>query len=320
MVDIDILKRFADRLYKISKTETIERPLLTLETRAKLVNLAKMMYRIAEEQRVGVSGEELNAWHSDLLEILGKFGSEDKGTEISREIENIDKRILGWIAPVEQFQTSSLHTLDMLTSTSVLLGSTLWFGGYNFSMSYDQLSSELGFSHNKTSESAFKRLKGNVFVELENKVIVLNPRYSSLVEKAVVYLIGLGTGFKIIGSLTQKRHFLTMQEGFLALTRNKTHPLVPFFENARGYVSDYCQRVFGRLYEELERKEVKVKYNSLRRLVLRISLLPSFDFASSNEPDIESILKKLETFGMIERMSTIDAGEVILLESEVLKY
>lgn len=319
-VDRELLKRFADRLYTIGKAETTQHPALSVEAKSMLLNLAKMMYRTTKEQRTMIHKKELLEWSDALLQILEKIAVEDRGTEVYREIENINNRFRDWIAHTGQYEKYPIYYLDTLTSTSILLGSTLWFGGYNFSLSYEQLSSELSFNYNKMIESAYKRLKGDVFVELENKLIVLNPRHSHLVEKAILYLIGLGTGLKIIGPLSQKRQFSTIQEGFLILTRNKVHPMVPFFENARGYVSEYCQRFFGRLYDELERRDVKVRYDNLRRFVLRLSLLPLYNFVLSGDAEIKSIVETLETFGIVAKMPTVDSREAILIETEVLKY
>lgn len=318
--DHQTIRKFADRLYAIGKIENPRHWGISSHSQSALLDLAQAMYRISERKVVTIQRDELQRWNIRLSTILDAIPPKNRTSELYHEIQNIRNRFQRFLKDVEHYEESWDFELDPLTSTSILLGFTLWFGGSNFSLSYEEMSSELAFDHNKTIESSFRRLKGSAFPELDNKLIVLNARYSSEVDKAIFYLIGLGASLSIADPQVRRKTYMTIQEGFLTLTGNKYHPMVRLFDNIRGYVSDYCQRFFGRIYTELEKKESRLEYGSMRRFVIRLSLLPVSDFVVSGDAKIQSIVKNLEASGAVKRMRVLGSKEVLLIKREVLKH
>ena len=135
------------------------------------------------------------------------------------------------------------------------------------------------------------------------------------VDKASLFIISFGGSVET--QLKKVRGYSTIQAGFVKFTYNH-HPLVYLEENVRSYISDYCNRVFGKIFELLNKKGHEQNYSTLRRFITRLSLFSSYDFVVSEEREITKLINTLQSINVIKLITVDEKQKYILLRREIL--
>jgi hypothetical protein len=88
-------------------------------------------------------------------------------------------------------------------------------------------------------------------------------------------------------------------------------------DSARSYISDYCQRIFGKIFKFIEETGNRQDYSVLRRFITRLSLFPELDFVVSSEKEIDLTVKILESLKAIVLVTDRLGRKYILLKGEI---
>jgi hypothetical protein len=310
-----VLANWADRLYAMGKTIPDER------LGKDLVQLARAIYDQRDAQLgdyADVEADTLRRWRQNAQELaVGKTPE----TSVSMEIAEICKSIemfvkesssIGIEGP-SQIQSS----LSEIIWRSIMLAFTLWYGGQSFSLQETEFVTELDLNHNMKLAQVFDRLRReSVFFKKETGLIVLNPRFKTEVDMAMLFLISFGANLTV--QMNAKRGYSSIQMGFIQYSRVHHHPMAYLAENVRSYVSDYCQRVFGRIFKIANEKGSELDYSILRRFLTRLSLCSSLDFVVSSDKDIRTLVSILEDLNAIFLMVDRSGQKHIFLRGEIM--
>ena len=301
-----ILSKWADNLYAMGKSLPSQKANEDL-----LLNLAKSIYLKRDSQlgdHLTVDEEVLRQW----MESIRKLSvSESKlGGQITREISEIFNSMNSFLSmePIERFSNQTLTSESALLWKSIALSFTLWYGGQTFSLTREELEAEMALNHNQQLKTAFEFLRQkSILSENISGLIVFNPRFKALVDAATFFLVAQGANIEV--QLESKKAYSTMQSGFIQYSRSHHHPAVYLSDSIRSYVSDYCQKVFGKIFNILTVNNYNPDYSSTRRFVIRLSLYPSYDFVISRQKEAEAILEKL-----------VDIKAAVSISDELQKY
>lgn len=311
------LNKWADNLYAIGKTVSDKK--LALD----LIDLAKMMYSYLKPQSgvyADVPTATLKRWRRATQTV--SMSNKTLNKEVLNEILRIDRSIEEYLSKKIQLDQLGLtkfsRDMSELLWKSIVLSFTLWYGGQSFSLSNKELNAELGLNQNAQIKRALEELHmRSVFSERGTGLIVLEPRFKRDVDMATLFLISLGAN--LTSRLNLKRGYSTIQAGFLEFSKYHHHPMAWLAESVRSYISDYCQRVFAKLFKVLEEGGFRPDYSSLRRFLTRLSLYSSLGFVISDDYDVKMLVKNLESLRTIVLVSGSSGEKYILLKKELLK-
>jgi hypothetical protein len=218
-----------------------------------------------------------------------------------------------WFDLEEPFRAS----LPEIIWKSVLLAFTLWYGGQSFSLREKEFEAELALNHNVQLRKILEQLQTqSVFFKKETGLIVIDPRFKTNVDLAMLFLISLGAN--LTAQLDVKRGFQTIQSGFLQYSKIHHHPMAYLAENVRSYVSDYCQRVFGKVFKVVNESGSQMDYSLLRRFITRLSLFSFLDFVVSSDKEIENLVYKLESLRAVVFVADRYGQKYIFLKGEIM--
>ena len=313
-----VLKKWADSLYALGKGA--EAPSLK-EVTQNITDISRDIYKLLETD----TGTSIHVSTNFLLKLRNDIHwlSTNKSLDkiMTSSLLHIDRSIEKFL--MDRPQKDQLHLkagtqmIHNLLWRSILLGFTLWYGGQSFSITKKELDLELGLARNLQLKRAYEVMfKRSIFLEKGSGLLVLNPRFKTEVDMAALFLLSIGRN--LMFQLNYSKRYSTIQAGFLKFSGSNHHPMVSLGENVRSYVSDYCQRTFGKLFERLREKKMEPDYSNLRRFLTRLSLYPSSDFVVSADLEIKKLIGELKNLGVITQPSSLEGEKFILLEKAVM--
>ncbi len=200
---------------------------------------------------------------------------------------------------------------------SVVLAFTLWYGGQTFSLQQKELEAELGLNTNVQLQQAIGRLENrSILSKTERGLIQIQPDSRQNVDSSMLFL--LAVGINVNSRVSTKRGYATIQASFLQFSKANHHPMAYLTEGVRSYVTDYCQRIFGRLFNVMQEKNKLPNYSTLRRFLSRLSIYSDLDFVVSSQEEIRSVVHLLEDLKAIVIVSDPAGQRYILLKGELL--
>jgi len=311
-----VLTKWADSLYAMGKTMSDER------LGRELLQLAKAVYS-QRDAKLGdytdVEMDTLRSWKQNIQEFAADETAKPSATDIG--IAEICKSINmlmevakpSGVEDFSQFQSS----ISRVIWKSIILAFTLWYGGQSFSLQQKEFESELDLNHNMQLRQVFyDLLRESVFLKKETGLIVLDPHIKTDVDMAMLFLISLGAN--LTTQLNVKRGYSSLQMGFIQYSRVRHHPMAYLAENVRSYVSDYCQRVFGKIFKTANESGSKLDYSILRRFLTRLSLYSSLDFVVSSDKEIRAVISRLEDLNALTLIADRYGQKYIFLRGEMM--
>jgi len=307
------IKKWADLLYSISKN--YQKYKLDKNFSDDIYDLSKRMYKQIDQtlsDNVNINISEIDDWFNKLQYVSKEIESDlliNNITDIKMKIDMLLTETIMLDKPYKNIMPPHI-------SRSILLSYTLWYGGQNFSITNKEIADDLGLDYNNLNETLSSLLSNKIFERRNTGLIVINPKYQIQVDSSLLLLLSYAINLSL--QYNKKRKFNSLQEGFLNFNKNRYNNMVDLFDNNRSYISDYCQRIFGNLYDILNLEDIKPDYQVLKRFLIRLSLYPFEKFIISNDSKMEKLFNLLKKKKIISVTPIYTDENIILIDKKMI--
>jgi hypothetical protein len=300
------LTRWADNLY--AKGKMLQNAAVSNE----LLQLARAIYE-QENRNEPVNPQKILTW-MDKIKTL---------SEAPNFPENIRSQLTEVYYSMDNFvqdypdQNEMKKKFDsQLIWESIVFAFTLWYGGQTFSLQQKDMETELGLDKNEQIRQAIKELEiREVLNKNDRGLFTLNPNYRDEVDASLLFVLSLGINLN--ERVPAKKGYSTLQKSFINFSKANHHPIAYLTDGLRSYITDYCQRIFGKTFKFLLENNEQADYSVLRRLITRLSIYPDYDFVVSSQEDVLLIIKRLERLKAVHIVADPLGQRIILLKGEI---
>ncbi len=299
--------RWADNLYAMGKM------LQNAAVSNELLQLARAIYE-QENRNEPVNPQKILTW-MDKIKTL---------SEAPNSPQNIRGQLTELYYSMDNFVQEKPDQLEMVKKKfdpqliweSIVFTFTLWYGGQTFSLQQKDMETELGLDKNEQIRQAIKELEmRDVLNKNDRGLFTLNPNFRDEVDASLLFILSLGVNLN--ERVPAKKGYSTLQKSFINFSKANHHPIAYLTDGLRSYITDYCQRIFGKTFKFLLENNEQADYSVLRRLITRLSIYPDYDFVVSSQEDVQLIINRLEKLKAIHIAADPLGQRIILFKGEI---